>query len=68
MKDRLQLLANWLIGFDEADADYDPYTSGDLERIIVESQIDTMNKIGDYLSEILNFTEDELTKNLNNYD
>ena len=50
LKNRLKVFSNWLkeSNYDLIDA-YD----GQLERVIKQSQKDTMERIGDYLDEIL---------------
>ena len=58
---RLRVFAEWLKG---VDIYVDPYYDGQLERAIKHSQEETMQKIGDYLEEILDFDEDQLDNEL----
>ena len=58
---RLRVFAEWLKG---VDIYVDPYTDGQLERAIKHSQEETMQKIGDYLLEVLDFDEDQLDNEL----
>ena len=58
---RLRVFATWLKDYDEY---RDPYYGGDLERAISYAREETMQKIGDYLEEILDFDEDQLDNEL----
>ena len=50
MKDRLKVFAKWLKDYSEY---HDPYTEGLLEAALRQSNEETIQKIGDYLEEIL---------------
>ena len=63
MKDRLELLAQWLQKVTSGDFDCGYY--GKLESTIAESQAETCNKIGGYLEEILEMDDEQLKENLN---
>ena len=52
MKDRLELLAQWLKNVTTSDFGYDVYRDGKLESSIAESQVEVCQKIGGYLEEI----------------
>ena len=53
MEDRLKILAQWLQNVETSDFGYDSYHDGRLESAIAESQVETCNKIGGYIEEIL---------------
>ena len=57
MKDRLELLAQWLQKVTTDDFYYDASRDGRLESAIAESQVEVCNKIGSYLEEILETNE-----------
>lgn len=68
MKDRLEVLAKWLQEVTTSDFGYDAYNSiiiiGRLESAIAESQVETCNKIGDYLEEILAMNDEQIDNEL----
>ena len=66
MKDRIKLLARWLNNVDTSTFCYDSYMSGKLESEIANAQVEVCNKIGDYLTEILQMDEEQLKDNLEN--
>ena len=66
MKDRIKLLAKWLNNVDTSTFYYDSYNSGKLESEIANAQVEVCNKIGDYLTEILQMDEEQLRDNLEN--
>ena len=66
MKDRIKLLAKWLNNVDTSTFYYDSYRSGKLESEIANAQVEVCNKIGDYLTEILQMDEEQLRDNLEN--
>ena len=66
MKDRIKLLAKWLNDVDTSTFCYDSYRSGRLESEIAHAQVEVCNKIGDYLTEILQMNEEQLQDNLEN--
>ena len=66
MKDRIKLLAKWLNDVDTSTFCYDSYMSGKLENAIAYSQAEICNKIGDYLTEILQMDEKQVQDNLEN--
>lgn len=59
---RLRLFAKWCIEHREY-VDYEH--SGLIERAIIQSKEDTINKIGDLLLEILDMPEEQLNQELN---
>ena len=61
MKDRLKVFAKWLKDYSEY---HDPYTEGLLEAALRQSNEETIQKIGDYLEEILEMNPDQLEDNL----
>ena len=63
LKNRLKVFSNWLkeSNYDLIDA-YD----GQLERVIKQSQKDTMERIGDYLDEILEMDNHSIDVELEN--
>ena len=63
LKNRLKVFSNWLkeSNYDLIDA-YD----GQLERVIKQSQKDTMERIGDYLDEILKMDDHSIDVELEN--
>ena len=65
MKDRLKLLAQWLNNVTTDDFGYDAYHDGRLEIAISESQVETCNKIGSYLEEILAMDDEQIKNELN---
>ena len=65
MKDRLELLAQWLNNVTTSDFGYDSYHDGRLESAIAESQVETCNKIGSYLEEILAMDDEQIKNELN---
>ena len=66
MKNRIKLLAKWLNDVETSTFCYDSYRSGKLEREIANAQVEVCNKIGDYLTEILQMDEEQLRDNLEN--
>ena len=65
MKDRLELLAQWLQKVTSSDFGYDPYRDGKLESSIAESQAEVCNKIGGYIEEILSYDDEQIKNELN---
>jgi len=65
MKDRLKLLTQWLNNVTTSDFGYDSYHDGRLESAIAESQVETCNKIGSYLEEILTMDDEQIKNELN---
>ena len=65
MKDRLELLAQWLKNVTTSDFGYDVYRDGKLESSIAESQVEVCNKIGGYLEEILSYNDEQVKDELN---
>jgi|9_EtaG_2_1085328.scaffolds.fasta_scaffold45687_3 hypothetical protein len=63
MKDRLELLAQWLQKVTSGDFDCGYY--GKLESTIAESQAETCHKIGSYLEEILTMDDKQIKNELN---
>ena len=66
MEDKIKLLAKWLNDVDTSTFCYDSYRSGRLESEIAHAQVEVCNKIGDYLTEILQMDEEQLQDNLEN--
>ena len=66
MENRIKLLAKWLNDVDTSTFCYDSYRSGRLESEIAHAQVEVCNKIGDYLTEILQMDEKQLQDNLEN--
>ena len=62
MKDRLELLTQWLQKVTSSDFDWH---HGRLESAIAESQAETCNKIGSYLEEILAMDDEQIKNELN---
>ena len=65
MKDRLKLLTQWLNNVTTSDFGYDSYHDGRLESAIAESQVETCNKIGSYLEEILAMDNEQIKNEIN---
>ena len=63
MKDRLKVFAKWLKEYGE---NYDPYTEGLLEAALRRNNEEAVQKIGDYLEEILQMDKEQLQDNLEN--
>ena len=61
MKDRLKLLAKWLKDYSTYN---DVYTEGKLESALRINKDETIQKIGDYLEEILQMDEKQVQDNL----
>ena len=61
-KDRLKLLAKWLK--DYSDGYFDPYTEGVLEAQLRQNKDETIQKIGDYLEEILAMDDEQIKNEL----
>ena len=61
---RIKLLAKWLNNVDTSTFYYDSYHSGKLESEIANAQVEVCNKIGDYLEEILQMSEEQLKDGL----
>ena len=62
MKNRLEILAQWLQKVTSSDFDWH---NGQLENIIAQSQAETCNKIGSYLEEILEMDDEQIKNELN---
>ena len=65
MKNKLELLAQWLNNVTSSDFGYDAYHNGQLEGAIVQSQVEICNKIGGYLEEILAMDDEQIKNELN---
>ena len=63
MEDKLKLLAKWLKDYSTYN---DVYTEGKLESALRLNKDETIQKIGDYLEEILQMDEEQLKDNLEN--
>ena len=66
MEDKIKLLAKWLNNIDTSDFYYDAHRDGKLESAIANAQVEVCNKIGDYLTEILQMDEKQVQDNLEN--
>lgn len=64
MEDRLKILAQWLQNVETSDFGYDSYHDGRLENAIAESQVETCNKIGGYIEEILAMNDEQIDNEL----
>ena len=64
MKDRLELLAQWLKNVTTSDFGYDVYRDGKLEDAIAQSQVEICNKIGGYIEEILAMDSEQIKNEL----
>ena len=62
MKDRLKVFAQWLREYSEL---HDPYTEGLLEAALRKSNEEAVQKIGDYLEEILAMDDEQIKNELN---
>ena len=62
MKDRLKVLAAWLK--DYGDRNFDCYTEGVLEAQLRQKHDETIQKIGDYLEEILEMDDEQIKDEL----
>ena len=62
MKDRLKVLAAWLK--DYGDRNFDCYTEGVLEAQLRQNHDKTIQKIGDYLEEILAMDDEQIKDEL----
>ncbi len=63
LKNRLKVFSNWL---KESNYDLIDTYDGQLERVIKQSQKDTMERIGDYLDEILEMDDHNIDVELEN--
>jgi len=61
MEDKLKLLAKWLKDYSTYN---DVYTEGKLESALRLNKDETIQKIGDYLEEILQMDEKQVQDNL----
>ena len=61
---RLKILAKWLQEVTTSDFGYDSYHDGRLESAIAESQVETCNKIGGYIEEILTMNDEQIDNEL----
>ena len=66
MEDKIKLLAQWLNNADSSTFYYDSERSGKLEYEVMQAQVEVCNKIGDYLTEILQMVKEQLRDNLEN--
>ena len=64
MKDRLEILAQWLNNVTTSDFGYDVYRDGKLEDAITHSQVEICNKIGGYIEEILAMNDEQIDNEL----
>ena len=64
MEDRLKILAQWLQNVETSDFGYNSYHDGRLENAIAESQVETCNKIGSYIEEILEMDSEQIDNEL----
>ena len=65
MKDRLELLTQWLKNVTTSDFGYDVYRDGKLESSIAESQVEVCDRIGNYIEEILSYDDEQIKDELN---
>ena len=65
MKDRLELLAQWLQKVTTDDFYYDASRDGRLESAIAESQVEVCDRIGNYIEEILSYDDEQIKNELN---
>ena len=65
MKNRLELLAQWLKKVTSSDFGYDIYRDGKLESSIAESQVEVCDRIGNYIEEILSYDDEQIKDELN---
>ena len=63
LKNRLKVFSNWL---KESNYDLIDTHDGQLERVIKQSQKDTMERIGNYLDEILEMDDHSIDVELEN--
>ena len=63
MKDRLKVFAKWLKDYSGY---HDPYTEGLLEAALRIKKDETIQKIGDYLEEILAMNDEQIKNEKNN--
>jgi hypothetical protein len=61
MKNRLEVFAKWLREYSEL---HDPYTEGLLEAALRQSNEEAIQKIGDYLEEILAMDDEQIKDEL----
>ena len=64
MKNRLELLTQWLQKVTSSDFGYDAYHDGQLESAIAHSQVEICNKIGGYIEEILAMNDEQIDNEL----
>ena len=64
MKDKLKIFAKWLKNY--SDSGYDVYTEGALETALRHNKDETIQKIGDYLEEILAMDDEQIEIEKNN--
>ena len=64
MKNRLELLAQWLQKVTSSDFGYDAYHDGQLEGAIAQSQVEICTKIGSYIEEILEMDSEQIDNEL----
>ena len=64
MKNRLEILAQWLQKVTTDDFYYDVYRDGKLEHAIAQSQVEVCNKIGSYIEEILAMDSEQINNEL----
>ena len=62
MEDKLKVLAKWLVNY--GSRDFDPYTEGVLEAQLRQKHDETIQKIGDYLEEILAMDDEQIDNKL----
>ena len=65
MKNRLELLAQWLKNVTPSDFGYDMYRDGKLEDAIAHSQVEVCDRIGNYIEEILSYDDEQIKNELN---
>ena len=64
MKNRLELLAQWLQKVTTDDFYYDINRDGKLEYAIAQSQVEICSKIGGYIEEILAMDSEQINNEL----
>ena len=64
LKLRLEILSKWLQKVTTDDFYYDAYHNGKLEYAIAQSQVETCNKIGGYIEEILAMDSEQIKNEL----
>jgi len=64
MQRKVELLTKWLKDTNRSDFHFDEERAGSVEQLLVDGQVEMCHKIGGWLEEILEFSDEQISKEL----